>query len=110
MIKNSASNTGLIDIVIQNRITRKKLKKAIKRQAANRLHAENKRKAEIRLVCDIHKACEATAEEILNVVNFGEFDKNSTVSFDAGFLRMTFSNGMYSVNRINIPTKQDLED
>jgi hypothetical protein len=111
----------IMNTVQQNRITRKKLRKQIKNQAAKRV--ENKERSDLIITqlsakvaalssrnADCAKLLDLAIRQILEVVNCGEFSKHTAVTFDLGFVKITYVNGKFSSPVISIPSNELLAD
>ena len=110
-----------MNTVQQNRITRKKLRKQIKSQAAKRV--ENKKVSDLIVAklsarvaalssqnTDCAKLLDLAIRQVLEVVNCGEFSKHTSVTFDLGFVKITHVNGKFSSPAISIPSNELLAE
>ena len=110
-----------MDIVKQNRLTRKKLRKQVKRQAQRRVQLQKESGDEIaNLKAQLHKALKKNSDcaqllivavkEILDCVNSSEFLPNTYTQFDLGFMKMSYSdtNG-FSVRDLRLPDIGDFD-
>lgn len=105
-----------MDTVKQNRITRKKLRKAVKRQAAKRAELQeelNKARKSIWALRNANanyaRLFEEAIRDVLSCVNESEFPKNAYVMFDLAFMKMSYINGSYHLQYVRFPTEKDFE-
>ena len=110
-----------MDIVKQNRVTRKKLRKQVKLQAQRRMQLQKERDNEIaNLKAQLNQALKKNSDcaqlltvvvsEILDCVNNSEFLPNNYTQFDLGFMKMSYSdtNG-FSVRDLRLPDIGDVD-
>lgn len=105
-----------IDIVKQNRIARKKLKKSIKRQAERRRHSEeiqsnlSTKINEVRSKnSDCAKLLEVAIRQILEVVNAVQFSPHTSV-IDLGFVKIIRADGRFFSPTVSLPSNDVLLD
>lgn len=110
-----------MDTINQNRITRKKLRKSIKRQAARRKELEIESAERIALLSkrlynahnantDCAKLLELAISDILECVNTGEFLQSGHVDFDLGFMKMSYFGGKFNLRSVRLPDKDDFKN
>ena len=110
-----------MDIVKQNRVTRKKLRKQVKLQAQRRMQLQKESCDEIAsLKAQLNQALKKNSDcaqlltmvvnEILDCVNNSEFLPNTYTQFDLGFMKMSHSdtNG-FSVRDLRLPDVGDID-
>jgi superfamily II RNA helicase len=109
-----------MDIVKQNRVTRKKLRKQVKLQAQRREQLQKEKDNEIaNLKAQLSQALKKNSDcaqlltvvvqEILDCVNNSEFLPNTYTQFDLGFMKMSYSdtNG-FSIRDLRLPDIGDV--
>lgn len=94
-----------MDTIKQNRITRKKLRKAIKRQAARRRELNERLSAVSKANNDCEQLLHLAIKDVLECVNIGEFPQLSYVDFDLGFMKMSYVNGKFVLRSVSLPNK-----
>ena len=110
-----------MDIVKQNRVTRKKLRKQVKLQAQRRMQLQKESGNEIaNLKAQLNQALRKNSDcaqlltvvvnEILDCVNSSEFLPNTYMQFDLGFMKMSYSdtNG-FSIRDLRLPDICDVD-
>ena len=111
-----------MDAVKQNRITRKRLRKQVKRQAQKRVNSERENGEKIANLtlqltqvmkknADCEQLLIIAVDKILDCVNNAEFLPNAYIQFDLGFMRMSYSDAAgFSLLGLRLPDVDDFDN